>query len=537
MRALALIIIVGCTVGPDYHRPTAPVPAAARYKGAWKLATPSDAMLRGKWWEVFREPELNALEERLNLNNQTIKQSFEQFMAARAQIREAQAGYFPTVTTAPSVQQSRSSANSGFGGITPSAVSSTGTPVQAGGGSGQRFTSYSFPLDATWAPDLFGRVRNAVRQAQYGAQVSAADLESQKLLEQATLAMTFFQIRGQDALEALLDATVVADAKIYDVTQVQFDTGIGTQVAALQAEQTLQTARVQATNTGILRTQYEHAIATLLGVAATDFSMPICARLGKPPAIPIGTPSQLLERRPDIAAAERMMAQANATIGIGYAAYYPTLTLSASGGFASSALSTLFSWPSRVWSIGASLSETLFDGGLRRATIDQYVAQYNANVASYRQTVLTAFQQVEDQLSASSILATEIEQQQRLVELAQQALELETTRYETGVDPYLNLMTQQTILLGAQQTLVQLEVLSMTSTVSLVQALGGGWNRLGAAIAERGLAQAEPRRTANAERKRSLTTSAPPTCFDYAAEERRDQAARVSPDLGTPRAR
>ena len=479
MRALAMIVLVACTVGPDYHRPSAPVPVAARYKGAWKLANPSDAMLRGPWWQVFREPELNALEERLNLDNQTIKQSFETYMAARAQIREAQAGYFPTVSTSPSVTHSRSSSNFGGGAVAPASVSSTGAPVApTGGGGGGVITAYSVPGDISWAPDLFGRVRNTVRQAKFAAQVSAADLENERLLEQATLAQTYFQIRGQDALIALLESTVEADANIFRLNQTLYSTGVGTDIAVVQAEQTLQTARVQATNAGILRAQYEHAIATLLGVPATDFSIPKRTELATPPKIPTGTPSQLLERRPDIAAAERLMAQSNATIGIGYAAYFPTLTLTASGGFASSALETLFSWPSRVWSIGATIAETLFDGGLRRATIDQYVATYNADVASYRQTVLTAFQQVEDFLSQSSILATEIEQQRRMVELAQQGFDLEKARYETGIDPYLDLMTQQTILLAAQQALVNLQVQSLTSTVLLVEALGGGWDRV-----------------------------------------------------------
>ncbi|MEI9937898.1 MAG: efflux transporter outer membrane subunit [Pseudomonadota bacterium] len=454
-----LLLATGCAVGPKYREPAAPVPRAAAYREGWKLASPSDAMLRGKWWQVFGEPELDALEARLNLDNQTIKQSFELYMAARAQIRVARAGSLPTVAANPSASVSRSS--------------STLTP----GGGGQRVTNFSAPLEASWAPDLFGRVENTVRQAQYGAQVSAADLESQRLLEQATLAQTYFEIRGQDALQDLLDSTVEADARVLEATQALYATGIGTDVAVAQAEQTLLGVRAQATNVGILRAQYEHAIATLLGVAATTFTIPKRAWLASPPSIPTGAPSQLLERRPDIAAAERQMAAANALIGVGYAAYYPTLTLSASAGFASSALQTLFSWPSRVWSLGAELSETLFDGGLRKATIDQYVASYNADVAGYRQTVLTAFQQVEDSLSQTRILATEIEQQKQVVALAQHAFELEQARYDTGLDPYLTLMTQQAVLLSAQQTLVNLQVQSMTSTVLLVQALGGGWNK------------------------------------------------------------
>ncbi len=379
----APLFLAGCLVGPAYHVPSAPAPDAASYKEArvanhWKLASPSDAMLRGKWWEIFHEPELNALEERLNINNQTIKQYFELYMAARAQIREARAGYFPTVTANPSVTASRLSANAGgtLGATSTAAtgVASAATTAGVVAPTSSQLTQYALPLEASWAPDLFGRVRNTVRQAAYGAQISAADLENQRLIAQATLAETYFELRGQDSLQEMLDQTVEANRRIYDVSKSRFDTGVDTEVAALQAEQTLQTALVQATNASILRAQYEHAIATLLGVAATGFTLPKRAHLPAPPHIPTGAPSQLLERRPDIAMAERQMAKDNASIGVGYAAYYPTLTLTGSAGFASSALRTLLSWPSRVWSLGASLSETIFDAGLRRATIDQYVA-------------------------------------------------------------------------------------------------------------------------------------------------------------------
>jgi NodT family efflux transporter outer membrane factor (OMF) lipoprotein len=462
--ALLPLLLGGCTVGPKYRRPPAPVPITSAYKeqravGTWKVASPSDAMLRGRWWEIFHEPELNALEERLNLDNQTIKQAFELYMAARAQIRVAQAGYYPTVGVSPNVTTSQSSS---FGG---------------GGGQRPVTTTFNAPVEASWAPDLWGRVRNAVRQAQYGAQISAADLESQRLLEQATLAQTFFQIRGQDALQELLDSTVETDERVLALTRSLYETGIGTLVAVVQSEQTLQAARVQATNVKIARAQFEHAVATLLGAPATEVSIPKRAELATPPPIPTGAPSQLLERRPDIAAAERAMAQANAVIGIGYAAYYPTLTLSGSAGFASSALATLFTWPSSFWSVGGNISQTVFDGGLRRATVDQLIAQYNATVAGYRQTVLTAFQQVEDFLAQAAILSQVIEEQKQNVALAQRAFELEKYRYETGLDPYLNLMTQQIILLSTRQTLVNLQVQEMISVVLLVQALGGGWER------------------------------------------------------------
>jgi NodT family efflux transporter outer membrane factor (OMF) lipoprotein len=471
--ALLLCGLSGCTVGPKYHAASAPVPAAPNYKESpvnfqdadgWKVASPQDAMLRGNWWEVFHEPELNDLEAQLNINNQTIKQYFENYLVARAEIREARSQYYPTVTVGPSFTRSRASANVAQG-------ASTGS-----GSGGVQSSLTTLPVDISWAPDLFGRVRNTVREYQAGAQVSAADLENERLLEQATLAQTYFEIRGQDELQVVLDETVRADADIVKSTQALYDTGIDDQVSLEQAKQTLESAQAAATNTKVARAQYEHAIATLLGKPATDFSIPVRPFVTAPPAIPTGTPSQLLERRPDIAAAERTMAEANAVVGIGYAAYYPTLTLSAGGGLESGAIGKLFSWPSRFWSIGPSVSETVFDAGLRRATIDQYVATYNADVASYRQTVLTAFQQVEDYLAETRILSTEIQQEQAAVKSADTAFNLEKGRYETGLDPYITLLTTQTALLSTRQTLVNLQVEQMTSAVELVEALGGGWD-------------------------------------------------------------
>jgi NodT family efflux transporter outer membrane factor (OMF) lipoprotein len=409
-------------------------------------------MLRGDWWRVFRQRELDALESRLEVNNQNIAVAFANFMAARAQIRAARAKYFPTVTTAPSATKARGS----------------------GGG---HVSSYVVPVDVSWALDLFGRVQNTVRQSKYNAQVSAADLAGERLLEQSTLAETYFELRGQDALQELLDATVAADEQIVALARSRFETGVDTEIAVVQAEQALQAARVQATNAGVLRAQYEHAIATLIGAPATDVSLPHQALLITPPAIPIGAPSRLLERRPDIASAERKMAAANAALGVGYAAYFPDVTLTGSAGFASGVIGSLLSWSSRVWSVGGTISETLFDAGLRRATIDQSIAAYNATVASYRQTVLTAFQQVEDALSQTIILGAEIEEQRRNVALAERAFALEKARYESGIDPYINLMQEQTLLLEARQALVLLQVQRTVSAVTLVEALGGGWDR------------------------------------------------------------
>lgn len=469
VAALACLILSAC-VAPPYNRPSAPTPAAPNYKESplnfqdaegWKVASPQDQMLKGNWWEVFQQPELNALEEQLNINNQTIRQFFENYLAARAVIRETRAQYYPTATVGASATRSHASG-----------VASGGSGTTQGG----TFSEFSIPADITWAPDLFGRVRNAVRSARAAAQVSAADLENERLLEQATLAEVFFEVRGQDELQKVLDETVKADQELLDLAEARYEVGTDTKVSVEQSRQTLESAKATATGLGVARAEYEHSIATLLGKAATDFTMPVLPLTSQPPAIPTGTPSQLLERRPDIAAAERQLAQANAVIGIGYAAYYPTLTLSATGGFSSSAISKLLNASSRVWSIGPSISETVFDAGLRRATIDQYVATYNADVASYRQTVLTAFQQVEDYLAATRLLWTEVQEATAAMDAAQIAYDLEKVRYETGLDPYLNLLTTQTALLATRQTLVTLEVQQMISAVQLVEALGGGWD-------------------------------------------------------------
>jgi NodT family efflux transporter outer membrane factor (OMF) lipoprotein len=471
------LILSGCVVGPKYHPPAPPPPPAvykespANFKdsGDWTVAQPADAKLRGQWWEIFNDPELNALEDQLDINNQNIKQYFENFMAARAVVREARTQYFPTLTAAPSFNRSRTSGNLSTAPVNTSGTGTASKQLQS--------TVYSLPLEASWEPDLWGKVRNTVRQAQYAAQVSAADLENERLLEQASLAQYFFQIRGQDKLQQIYDETVAADQKAYDLQRSLYETGIADQISVVEAETTLRSAEAGATNVGIARAQYEHAIAVLLGKTASGFSIPVRPVTTAPPPIPIGVPSELLQRRPDVAAAERTMAEANAAIGIAYAAYYPNLTLTAEGGFESSAFHNWLSWPSRFWSIGASLPETIFDAGLRRATVQQYTATYNADLAAYRQTVLTAFQQVEDGLAEVRILSKEIQQEQQAIASAQTYLKLEQERYDTGIDPYLDVLIAQTTVLADQQTLNALQVQQMTYAVALVEALGGGWDR------------------------------------------------------------
>ena len=419
-------------------------------------------MLRGNWWEVFNDSDLNTLEDQLNINNENLKEYFQNYMAARATIAEARSQYWPTITAGPSWNRSKSSG-------------SLNNSTQAN--PGKQSTLWNAPIDVSWTPDFWGKIRNEVHEAQYASQVSAADLQVEKLTEQSSMADYYFEIRGQDMLQQILNETVAADQKALDYNQAQYDTGVGDYISVAEAKTTLEAAQSAAINVGLLRAQYEHAIAMLLGKVPSDFSIPVKPMVYAPPSIPTGVPSQLAERRPDIAAAERTLAEANAVIGIGYAAFFPQVTISASGGFQSSTLTNLFSWPSRVWSIGPSVSQTIFDGGLYRAELHQYVAQYNADLANYRQVTLTAFQQVEDSMAATRIYSQQILRQQMAVKDAQDYLDIELSRYNTGVDPYVDVVLAQTTLLNSKVTLNSLQVEEMTSTVELVQALGGGWDR------------------------------------------------------------
>jgi NodT family efflux transporter outer membrane factor (OMF) lipoprotein len=476
-------MLTGCTVGPKYHPPAiqpppafkeappAAPPAAApgnanpntanQDNGNWTVAQPSDAKIRGDWWAIFNEPELNDLEAQLNIDNQNIKLSFENYMEARALVGEARALYYPTVNAGPSYSRTHTSANLG-------PTSTTANP-------GKTSQIYSLPLDVSWTPDLFGRIRNQVHAAQYTAQVSAADLVNERLVEQADLAEFYYEIRGQDALIDLWTKTVAYYQKSLDLTQAQYDTGVGDQISVVEARTALQSAQATLTNLEISRAQFEHAIAVLLGKPASAFSMPRRAITTAPPPLPIGVPSLLLQRRPDVAAAERTMAAANANLGVAYTAFYPNLTLSASGGFESYFFKHLVDWPSRFWSVGPSFSQYVFNAALK-SELRQFVATYNADVATYKQTVLTAFQQVEDNLAETRILSQQIQQQRAVVASAQSALDLEMGRYQTGIDPYIDVVTLQNTLYTNMQTLTSLQITQMTSAVLLVEALGGGWD-------------------------------------------------------------
>jgi NodT family efflux transporter outer membrane factor (OMF) lipoprotein len=476
--ALCALLLNGCTVGPKYARPTAAEPTAYKeltpenFKDTdgWKQAQPADANLKGNWWEIFNDPQLNALEEQVNVSNQNIAGAAASFLAARALVRQTRAQYYPTISANPAITNSRPSLGQ-FGGVgSPTGTSSTSAfRLNA-------FTDYSLAFDASWMPDFWGKVRNNFLQNAAAAQASAADLENVRLTAQAEVALNYFEIRTQDALKELFDQTVAAYQDSLELTQLQFNAGIASDEAVAQAETQLEATQAQDTALGVARAQFEHAIAMLVGQPASTFSMPAAPLEAHPPAIPLGIPSQILERRPDVASAERLVAQANAQIGLAMVAYYPTVTLSASGGFSNISPTTWFEWPSRFWSAGPALAETLFEGGLRRATVQQFRASYDRSVANYRQTVLTAFQQVEDNLASLRILSQELRQQDTAVTSAQRNLQLAMQRYQAGIDPYLNVITAQTTLLTNQQTAVNLRRDQMTASVQLIEALGGGWD-------------------------------------------------------------
>jgi NodT family efflux transporter outer membrane factor (OMF) lipoprotein len=461
---LAPLFLIRCSVGSKYVRPSVAVPSTYREnqpgselarKGGWKQADPKDAMLRGEWWEIFGDEELNSLEEKLVIDNQNIKQYFENYMAARALARNARASLFPGVAASPSATKQGS-----------------GSKAYESSGAGW---TYELPFTASWEPDLFGSIRNTVLSDVNAAQASAANLANETLSEQASLAQYYFELRGQDALQEIYDATAASYRRTLDLTQALAETGIDSPQDVASAEVNLRTAEANAVAVGTTRAQYEHAIALLIGQPAADFSLPAKPLDAIPPPVPAGIPSQLLERRPDIAAAERTVAQANALIGVQRAAYFPTITLTGNGGFQSTTIADLTSWPAYFWSLSASATQTLLDFSARQENVRRYQALYDADVASYRQTVLNAVKEVEDYLVAARRLAEQTERQRLAVDAARRYEEIARTRYETGMDTYLNVLTAQTSLLANRLTLVNIETNRMVAAVQLIAALGGGW--------------------------------------------------------------
>jgi NodT family efflux transporter outer membrane factor (OMF) lipoprotein len=476
MSLACALLLTGCVVGPKYTRPSVQTPTVYKEEGgsdssgadAWKKAQPSDNAIRDKWWEMFNDSELNALEEKAAISDQNIVAAADNFLAARALVREARSQYFPTLTTNPSIVNSRPSPAQ-FGGLQTGTSSSSGLTVKS-------YTDYSLPFDASWEPDLWGRIRKEVGANAFAAQASAADLQNVRLSEEAELAADYYELRAQDSLKEVFDSTVAAYQETLDMTQSLYRAGLDNDEAVAQAEAQLKAAQAQDTNLGILRAQYEHAIAVLTGQPASTFSLPANSSPENMPTIPVGIPSELLQRRPDIASAERGVAEANAQIGVAKAAYFPDMLLNATGGFGDSSVTSWFTWPSRFWSVGPSLAESIFDAGLRKATTEQYRATYDETVANYREIVLTAFQQVEDNLASLRILSVDIQQQDAAVEAAARSLHEATARYQAGLDPYLNVISAQTILLNDQQTAVNFRAQQMVASVQLIKALGGGWD-------------------------------------------------------------
>jgi NodT family efflux transporter outer membrane factor (OMF) lipoprotein len=467
LNSYLLLFLSGCNLAPAYDRPSVSTPPAFKETNGWKLAEPSDGVIKGKWWEMFNDPQLNALEEQVAISNQTIAGATQTFFAARALVQQARAAYYPTVTVDPAVTKSHSA-------ITSSG-SSGATNVIAGGGGGN-YSIFTLPADASWEPDLWGTVRNTVRSDAYAAQASAATLENMRLTEQADLAVDYYELRGQDELIHLYNDTVKAYRDTLDLTTTLYKTGIDSELNEAQADSLLETTLAQSTALQIQRAQYEHAIAVLVGQPASTFSLKPTPLTNHPPQVPVGIPSTLLERRPDVATAERTVAAANATIGVTRAAFFPTLSLSASAGYENTSISSLISPPSFFWSVGANLAQTLFDAGLRRAANNQAWANYRAQVASYRETVLTAFQQVEDNLASLRVLSTEMQQQDVAVRASQKSFDLSLEQYRLGVASYLNVISSQETLLANQQTAVTLRMQQLVDTVQLIMTLGGGWN-------------------------------------------------------------
>ncbi|AOI68970.1 efflux transporter outer membrane subunit [Burkholderia ubonensis] len=462
------VLLAGCAVGPDYHRPDTPMPAAFKEAPAgWKVAQPADGADRGAWWRVYGDPQLDTLIDKLNASNQTIAQSAAAYRQARALVAEARAAYFPTVGLTASGSRSR----------TPRASLSSGSSSSFGGGSsGSIGNSYSVGLDASWEPDLWGKVSRTVGAQRAGEAAAAADLANARLSQQATLAQAYFQLRTADALQKLLDDTVASYARSLQLTQNRYAQGVAARADVIQAQTQLQSAQAAAIDNGVARAQYEHAIATLIGEPASTFSLPPLPLAAEPPVTPVGVPSALLERRPDIAAAERRAAAANEQIGVAISAFFPTLTLSAQGGVQSSVWSNLFTLPARFWTVGPQLAATLFDAGLRAAQTEAARATYDQDVAAYRLSVLTAFQDVEDNLASQRILAQEIDVQRQAVDSAEHALAIVTNQYKAGTVDYLNVLTAQATAFSAHQKLATITGQRMVSSVGLVKALGGGWD-------------------------------------------------------------
>ena len=470
---MACALLGACAVGPDYKRPEIAAPAAFKENSDWKPAQPADELKRGAWWEIFGEPALNELEAQVDAANQSLQQAEAQYRQAAAQVSGARANYFPTLGVSASVTRSGRYGGSSGGIVTGGTVIDGGTTA---GKANSHSTSYSLPLQASWEPDLWGRVRRTVEGQAANAQASAATLESTRLSLHAELAQDYFQLRIIDEQRRLLDDTVVAYRRSLQLTQNQYNVGVVARADVVQADVQLKQAQVQAIDLGIARAQFEHAIALLIGKAPAEFSLAPQPLKITPPAIPAGLPSQLLERRPDVAIAERQAAAANAQIGVAESAFFPSLTLSATAGFQSSTFSKWLTAPSRFWSLGPQLAETIFDGGARRAQTAAARAAYDAAVANYREVALAAMQNVEDNLAALRILETEAQAQAEAVAAAELSLRIANNQYRAGTVSFLNVITAQTSAYSNERNAISILGTRLTDSVALIKALGGGWS-------------------------------------------------------------
>ena len=452
----------GCAVGPKYKTPIAPAPPAYKEIGNWKTAQPSDQNLGGNWWEIFQDPQLNALEQQVNVSNQNLKAAVAQYQLSRAALRYVRADYYPTLTAAPTADRARTSnhrppQNSIFNGLT--------------------FNDFVLPIDLSYQVNVWGRVSKNVESFREQSQASAADLAVVNLSLHGLLAVDYFAARSLDAEEKLLQDTVAQYQQAFQLNEDRYQGGLASEVEVEQARTILETTRAQMVDVGVARSQFEHAVAVLIGKPPAEFTLAPLPLTTPPPPIPVGIPSELLERRPDIAGAERRVASANAQVGLARTAYYPSLNIFGTGGFESGSITTLLQGPSAFWSAGASSLMTVFDVGRRRALTDEAKASYDSTVASYRETVLVAFQQVEDNLAALRILEQEAGVQAVAVQAAQRSLELSNTRYEGGVTSYLEVITAQNAALTDEVTAVNILGRRLANAVLLIQALGGGWDR------------------------------------------------------------
>jgi len=452
---ILLVLLTGCAVGPKYVRPTASIPKAYKESADWKIALPQDQIVRGAWWKIFKDPQLDALEDQVNISNQNIAQAEAQYAQSYALVQAARSAFFPTLGTTASVTRSHGASNTKEG---KSAV-----------------TQNLLSADVNWEIDLWGKIRRTMESNSANAQASQADLENARLSAQAQLAQDYFELASLDTQKKLLDDTDAIYQKFYDLTKNRYASGVAAQADVIQAKTQLESTEAESIDIGVQRAQLEHAIALLIGRPASDFSMPALTLPAMVPSIPAGFPSDLLERRPDIAAAERTVASANALIGVAESAYYPTLVLSASGSYQSSDLSRIFSSPNPLWSVGPALAETIFDAGLRRAQTAQAKAVYDADVAAYRQTVLAAFGQVEDNLAALRILDQEEQVQDAAVMDAKKAVMLETNQYQAGIVSALDVITTQATALNVEKSAVIVLGQRLNACVLLIQYLGGGW--------------------------------------------------------------